>query len=528
MPFDIASVLKGATAKTEQEQIVYLPLDKLDPDPNNFYTLEDLENLAANIELIGLQQPIRVRPGKDGHYIVVSGHRRRAACMLIRDGETESRHMFDNGVACIIDEDSCSDSMRELRLIYANSATRVMTPAEISRQAERVEMLLYQLKEEGVAFPGRMRDHVAKACAVSKSKLARLHAIRKNLAPDLVSSYFDKGQMAESVAYELSKHDQGTQRWIVDTYKATHPKSGIDNMQEWWAQSFAACASKMAKMHCREIAGGGDCIHQREHVEHIWRKGYEGYEGCVSSSAGREPKCCADCESLASCSASCPRCDRKKAKLKADLKAQRKSERETKKAEEQNQRDQAELEAAQAGMYWARLGAALDAAGMNLRQLQEQITSPSAPDHVRQHTLYDYRILPQDVENLLTGQPADRKDPIKDVPLPFVWHCEARQAGQLVKMADLLGVSLDYLFLRTDNPAGMPVSEPDTGGNALEWKTGEPPRDGRYYCRILIGDAARPHEQRMEWKNGAWYVFGDPADKVEIKVVGWWPLPAEV
>ena len=95
-------------------------------------------------------------------------------------------------------------------------------------------------------------------------------------------------------------------------------------------------------------------------------------------------------------------------------------------------------------------------------------------------------------------------------------------------MADLLGVSLDYLFLRTDNPAGMPVSEPDTGGNALEWKTGEPPRDGRYYCRILIGDAARPHEQRMEWKNGAWYVFGDPADKVEIKVVGWWPLPAEV
>jgi ParB family chromosome partitioning protein len=529
MPFDIASVLQGATAKTEQEQIVYLPLDKLDPDPNNFYTLEDLENLAANIELIGLQQPIRVRPGKDGHYIVVSGHRRRAACMLIQDGEAESRHMFDNGVACIIDEDSCSDSMRELRLIYANSATRVMTPAEISRQAERVEMLLYQLKEEGVAFPGRMRDHVAKACAVSKSKLARLHAIRKNLAPDLVSSYFDKGQMAESVAYELSKHDQDTQRWIVDTYKATHPKSGIDNMQEWWAQGFAACASKMAKMHCREIAGGGDCIHQREHVEHIWRKGYEGYEGCVSSSAGREPKCCADCESLASCSASCPRCDRKKAKLKADLKAQRQSERETKKADEENRKLQHELDESQAALYWARLGGALKDAGIDFWTLQDSIDEDHYHTGKLNRVLCSWVLQTDDIEALLDGRQAENDD--CEIPMPIWEHMDndgLAFARTLCKMADLLGVSLDYLFLRTDNPAGMPVSEPDTGGNALEWKTGEPPRDGRYYCRILIGDAARPHEQRMEWKNGTWYVFGDPADKVEIKVVAWWPLPAEV
>ena len=40
--------------------------------------------------------------------------------------------------------------MSELRLIMANSDTRQLTSAEISQQAERVEMLLYQLKEEGV------------------------------------------------------------------------------------------------------------------------------------------------------------------------------------------------------------------------------------------------------------------------------------------------------------------------------------------------------------------------------------------
>ena len=174
MAFDITSVLKGVSGPdTGKEQIEYIPVDQIDPDPNNFYSLDGLDELAGNIELIGLQQPLRVRPGEDGRFIVVSGHRRRAAILMIRDGGSE---MFRDGVPCIVDRGEESPAMRELRLIYANASTRVMGPAEISKQAERTEMLLYQLKEEGVIeFPGRMRDHVAEACRISKTKLARLH-----------------------------------------------------------------------------------------------------------------------------------------------------------------------------------------------------------------------------------------------------------------------------------------------------------------------------------------------------------------
>lgn len=216
MAFDISSVLKGAAARTAQEQIVYLQLDELVPDPNNFYTLEGIEDLADNIATIGLQQPIRVRPGPGGKYIVVSGHRRRAACMKIRDGNDDSSHMFDAGVPCIVDDEACSDSMRQLRLIYANSSTRVMTPAEIAKQAEQVEMLLYRLKEEeDVKFPGRMRDHVAKACNVSKTKLARLHAIRNNLVPELMPE-FDAGRLNESVAYRISQEKPAVQKQLAE------------------------------------------------------------------------------------------------------------------------------------------------------------------------------------------------------------------------------------------------------------------------------------------------------------------------
>ena len=98
MAFDITSVLKGVSGPdTGKEQIEYIDISMIDPDPDNFYSLEGMEELAGNIELIGLQQPIRVRPGEDGHYIIVSGHRRRAAILLIRDGGSDQ---FKDGVAC--------------------------------------------------------------------------------------------------------------------------------------------------------------------------------------------------------------------------------------------------------------------------------------------------------------------------------------------------------------------------------------------------------------------------------------------
>lgn len=524
MAFDITSVLKQAPGARNQETLVYLSLEKLDPDPDNFYSLDGLDELAGNIELIGLQQPLRVRPGSEpGRYTIVSGHRRRAACMMIRDGGSDQ---FAAGVPCIVEYGEASEAMRELRLIYANAATRVMTAPEISRQAERVEELLYKLKEEGVEFPGRMREHVAQACKVSKSKLARLHAIRNKLAPDLLKAYFDKGLLPESVAYELSRHDQSTQRWIVDTYKATHPNQlAVDNMQEWWVRNFAACAAKMAELHCREIAGGGECIHQREHVEHVWRKGYEGYDGCVCSSAGRKPKCCADCESLTSCSVSCPRCDRKKAKLKADLKAQRQSERETQKTDEENRKLQKELAASQAALYWARLGGALKDAGTDFWTLQDSIDEDHYHTGKGNRVLCTWLLEPADIEALLDGRPA--KYDGCEIPIP-VWEWMDDDgtafARILCKMADLLGVSLDYLFLRTDNPKGMAVSGSDT---KLRWETGAPTCSGLY--AIKYGPGAEEGRKWTSvrvavWTGDAWVTAG-PGVPIRENVYGWYQLP---
>ena len=433
MAFDIASVLKGAAAKTEQEQIVYIPLEDIVPNPDNFYTLEGIEDLAANIELIGLQQPLRIRPGKDGKYVVVSGHRRRAACLLISHGDSEGSHMFDQGVPCIIDNDACSDSMRELRLIFANSSTRVMTPADLSRQAERVEELLYQLKEEGVKFPGRMRDHVAKACAVNATKLANLHAIRSKLIPELLEE-FDANRLNESVAYRISQERETVQKELA--------RRAGDSIRGY-TKAMADAAIEQIKAPKAGTAAAEPQFDGRGHLE--W-----------------------DAEEYAA-----------QRRLEDGTFAERLSELFV--------------------MFVEDLGNVTD----RCEGIEFLKRKHGGTHHGGTTETGFFDCSPKG----LTLADGDHEDAITRT-----W----------TEVFDELSLGALRMVARGK------VSEPDTGGNALEWKTGEPPRDGRYYCRILIGDAARPHEQRMEWKNGTWYVFGDPADKVEIKVVGWWPLPAEV
>ena len=200
---DITDFLKGVSGLDTgvgRKQIEYIDIEQLHPDPNNFYKLDGIEELAANIELLCLQQPVVVRKADEG-YMIVSGHRRCAALRrLVEDGREDLRQ-----VPCLVEKEAGSPELQELRLIYANADTRIMTSAELSRQAERVEELLYKLKEQGMEFPGRMRDHVAEACRMSKSKLARLKVIRENLKPENLRKAWEEGRLNESCAYEIAR-----------------------------------------------------------------------------------------------------------------------------------------------------------------------------------------------------------------------------------------------------------------------------------------------------------------------------------
>lgn len=232
--FDLSALIAGVSYQdTSRQQIEYIPLDLIDPDPENFYSLDGLDELAGSIELLGLQQPLLLRPGQDGRYTVTSGHRRRAAIMMIRDGGSEQ---FAEGVPCIVDRSEASAALQKLKLLMANKDTRKMSSADENKQAEELENVLRELEDAGYTFPGRLRDWVSKLSGMSRSKLARLKVIREKLHPDLLNDYYYKGRMNESVAYAFAQQPQDVQEAIIqDRFRRRLDISGMqaDDVQEY-------------------------------------------------------------------------------------------------------------------------------------------------------------------------------------------------------------------------------------------------------------------------------------------------------
>lgn len=264
-----------SNSDTGREQIEYIDVDLLDKDQNNFYQLSDLDALADNIATVGLQQPIRVRDGENGHVVIVSGHRRTAAIRkLVEEGRTDLRE-----VPCIRERGEASPALQELRLIYANSATRDLSSAEISRQAEKVRELLYQLKEEGYEFPGRMRDHVAEACKISRSKLARLEKIQKGLA-SCYRDAWESGTLPEDTADALSSLPEHVQERIKRVCPKTAPSAG--RIRDTVKRGDYVVASF-------KCPGGLACTHMDKFFRHDLKA--NSWEAC-----GGE-KCCLKCRS---------------------------------------------------------------------------------------------------------------------------------------------------------------------------------------------------------------------------------------
>ena len=211
--FDLAAVLGEAAGRDVgqdpgREKIEYLNYQQIRADSGNFYNMDGIDELAANIELIGLQQPIRVKwisrePPFGPTYKVVSGHRRLAAWRALDMADPKGRYRL---IPAIVEPDRTEPyALEQLRLIYANSDTRKMTGRDLQRQAERIKTLLTELKENGYEFKGRMRDQVAQICGVSKSKLSRLDAIKNNLHTGIYNAYYQTTEISETAAYEISK-----------------------------------------------------------------------------------------------------------------------------------------------------------------------------------------------------------------------------------------------------------------------------------------------------------------------------------
>lgn len=218
MSFDITEFVKTVPNRdSSREQIEYIPLEKLLPDPDNFYSMAGIEELAANIETAGLQQPLRVYINQEipDCYTILSGHRRHAALQMLAKDDPGKW----GTVPCIVERDNVPIEARKLRLLLANRDTRKLTSADLDRQAADMEKYIVSLKEQGYRFPGRLSDYVAQCLSTSKTKLNRLKIIREGLIPEWRKMWED-GKINDSVGYALGHLEKELQNTLADIYRS--------------------------------------------------------------------------------------------------------------------------------------------------------------------------------------------------------------------------------------------------------------------------------------------------------------------
>jgi len=445
--FDLSSLMEtvsnlDTTAAAPSVQLI--PLEDILDNKANFYRVDraELKPLADSIAMDGLQQYPLVTPHPDqpGKYLLLSGHRRCAAIrMLVDEGAWDVIGHSPNDrpggasaalVPCTVRRYG-SAAMAELQLILANSTARVLTNAELAKQAERMELLLYQLREEGYEFPGRMRDQVAAACKVSAPKLARLKVIREKLKAPEFLLLFEKDKLPEQTAYALARLPEDLQQRLA-LISTDIPGNVADMLLKKCGDGWRW----EPEMQCPD---GKTCKRGDSFLRHDLERPYE-------MCGGRT--CCLECPRAQNEYAPC---DRMCSKAQAVRKAQRDEKKAALEAEAQKRtrRYQRETQA-------------------NAQRVLRAIEAAGLPDDTRISWEYHDQYSVGQVREYAEGHfPEDKR-----------WFCAELSRSRLgvpAQTAKVLGCSTDYLLGVTDGlgraeppppPVPPPEPAPAPGGGA--------------------------------------------------------------
>lgn len=203
----------GPTIQKTALKVIPISVHSLVPSKDNFYSVEQIEELKTSIDMFGIKQNLVVRPlEEEGKYKLIAGHRRRlAALKLFEEGKNEYEF-----VPCTI-EPTDDEILEKLLLITTNATVRQLTDWERIEQAKQMRELLQEYKKNS-KLPGRVRDLIAEALGTSPTQIGRMDAIDRNLTNEFKQE-LQTGGINISTAYELSGLSEESQQQAYQEYK---------------------------------------------------------------------------------------------------------------------------------------------------------------------------------------------------------------------------------------------------------------------------------------------------------------------
>lgn len=238
----------------------------------NFYSIEDVEELAGDILMYGLKQNLELvyAPCEKGEYRIVAGERRWEALKYLT---TKGYKEFEIATCKLTTPQD--DDEEQVEIIVAN-AYRDKTVGDMIEEEQRLKASLERMRAAGKQIKGynltsgRLRDVIASMLRMSKTKVAQIEAVNNNLIPEFREE-LNAERLTFSAAYELSGMSSDEQREALEKYietgELTH--KDIKGMKE----------AKAAEMEKEQIDGRMDLTGLQQEGDNWEREAVAGYEG---------------------------------------------------------------------------------------------------------------------------------------------------------------------------------------------------------------------------------------------------------
>ena len=189
--------------------VQYIDIKDIKRNKKNFYEIVNVDELAEDIKMNGLNHNLVVRKLDNGKYELISGERRYTALTQLVEQGNEIFAL----VPCKVIEANDIDS--EIILIQANAQTRELTEIEKLEQVKRLTELYKTKKKNGEKVPGKIREIIANDLKLSPTQVGRYERINKNLIPEL-KEILENGNLTIANASEFSSLSEDNQKVILE------------------------------------------------------------------------------------------------------------------------------------------------------------------------------------------------------------------------------------------------------------------------------------------------------------------------
>lgn len=189
--------------------VQYIDIKDIERNKKNFYEIVNVDELAEDIKMNGLNHNLVVRKLDNGKYELISGERRYTALTQL----VEQGNEIFTLVPCKVIEANDIDS--EIILIQANAQTRELTEIEKLEQVKRLTELYKTKKKNGEKVPGKIREIIANDLKLSPTQVGRYERINKNLIPEL-KEILENGNLTIANASEFSSLSEDNQKVILE------------------------------------------------------------------------------------------------------------------------------------------------------------------------------------------------------------------------------------------------------------------------------------------------------------------------